>query len=159
MFGNTFSILCSLPWIKGPAPENGKPPLPPKSLPTPTRAKGFTGPSVLIGIILLLSHVWHFVITCMASKQASLSYTILWSFLKLMCIKSMMPSHHLIPLIPLLMPTIFPSIKASSNELLFTSDGISVGALSSASVLPLNIALQFPKQNSCFQSSNKFEHW
>ena len=57
MFGNTFNILCSLPWIQEPAPENRKPPFPPKSFSAPTRAKGFTGPSVLIGIILLLSHV------------------------------------------------------------------------------------------------------
>ena len=96
MFGNTFNILCSLPWIQGPAPENRKPPFPPKSFSAPTRAKGFTGPSVLIGIIQLLSHVWLFVITCMATEQASLSYTILCSFLKLMSIELVMPSHHLI---------------------------------------------------------------
>ena len=117
MFGNTFKILCSLPWIQGLVPEDGKPPLPPKSFSIPTRARGFTGPCVLTGIFQLLSHVWHFVVTCTAAKQASLSFTILWSFLKLMSIESVMPSHHLILLIPLLLPTTFSSIRVSSNEL------------------------------------------
>ena len=117
MFGNTFKILCSLPWIQGLVPEDGKPPLPPKSFSIPTRARGFTGPCVLTGIFQLLSHVWHFVVTCTAAKQASLSFTILWSFLKLMSIESVMPSYHLILLTPLLVPTIFPSIRVSSNEL------------------------------------------
>ena len=53
----------------------------------------------------------------MATEQASLSFTILWSFLKLMSIELVMPSQHLIPLIPLLLPTVFPRIRASSNEL------------------------------------------
>ena len=159
MFGNTFKILCSLPWIQGPAPEDGKPPLPPKSFSTPTSARGFTGPCVLIGIVQLLSHVWLFVITCMAAKQASLTFTISWSFLKLMSIESVMPSHHLILLITLLLPTVFPSISFLPMSWVFTSDGLSVGASSSASVLPLNIALPIPKQNSCFQTPNNIEHW
>ena len=114
---NTFKILCSLPWIHGPAPEDRKPPLPPKFFSTPTSARGFIGPCVLIGIVQLLNHVWLFVITCMAAKQASLTFTISWSFLKLMSIESVMPSHHLILLITLLLPTVFPSISVSSNEL------------------------------------------
>ena len=48
IFGNTFKILCSLPWIQGPAPEDGKPPLPPKSFTTPTRATGLTEPQRLL---------------------------------------------------------------------------------------------------------------
>ena len=117
MFGNTFKILCYLPWIQGLVPEDAKLPLPPKSFSTPTRDRGFTGPCVLTGIVHLLSHVWHIVITCMAAKQASLSFAILRSFLKPMSIESVMPSHHLILLTPLLLPTIFPSISISSNEL------------------------------------------
>ena len=74
MFGNTFNILCSLPWIQGHASEDGKPPLPSKSISIPTRARGFTGPSVLIGIVQLLSHVCHFVIACMETEQVSLSF-------------------------------------------------------------------------------------
>ena len=47
--------------------------------------------------------------------QASLSFTISLSLLKLMSIESVMPSNHLILCRPLL-PFIFPSIKVSSYE-------------------------------------------
>ena len=50
-----------------------------------------------------------------AARQASLSITNSQSFLKLMSIESMMPSSHLI-LCPLLLPSIFPSIRVFSNE-------------------------------------------
>ena len=159
MLGNTFNILCSSPWIPGPAPENGKPPLPPKSFSTPTSDRGFTGPSVLIGTIQFLCHVWLFVIACMAIEQAPLPFTILCSFPKLMSIESVMPSYHLIFLVPFLLPTIFPSIRVPSNELTIHIRWCKCWASSSASVLPLNIDLPLSKQNSCFQSSNKFEHW
>ena len=49
-----------------------------------------------------------------ATHQASLSFTISWSLLKLMSVESMMPSNHQPPL---LLPSIFPSIKVISNEL------------------------------------------
>ena len=51
------------------------------------------------------------------STQASLSFTISQSSLKLMSIESVMPSNHLIlcRLLPLL-PSIFPSIRIFSNE-------------------------------------------
>ena len=53
-----------------------------------------------------------------AAHQASLSMTNSQSLLKLMCIKSMMPSNHLILCCPLLsLPSIFHSIKVFSNEL------------------------------------------
>ena len=49
--------------------------------------------------------------------QASLSFTISWSLLKLMSIESVMPPSHLILCHPLLLlPSIFPSIKVFSNE-------------------------------------------
>ena len=52
-----------------------------------------------------------------AECQASLSITNSWSPLKLMSIKSMMPSNHLILCHPLLLlPSIFPSIWVFSNE-------------------------------------------
>ena len=51
------------------------------------------------------------------STQVSLSFTISWSFLKLMSIESVMPSKHLILCCPLLLlPSIFPSIRVFSNE-------------------------------------------
>ena len=49
-----------------------------------------------------------------------------------------MPSH---TLISLLLPTIFPSYRVSSKELGLDIIGLSVGASSSSSALPLNIAL------------------
>ena len=49
--------------------------------------------------------------------QASLSFTISWSLLKLMSIESVMPSNHLILCCPLvLLPSIFSSITVFSNE-------------------------------------------
>ena len=52
-----------------------------------------------------------------AAHQASLSFTISQSFLKLMSIESMMPSNQLIFCLPLLfLPSIFPSIRVFSNE-------------------------------------------
>ena len=52
-----------------------------------------------------------------ASCQASLSITNSWSLLKLVSTKLVMPSNHLIlcrP--PLLLPSIYPSIRVFSNE-------------------------------------------
>ena len=63
------------------------------------------------------SHVRLFVTPWTTAHQASLSLTISWSLLKLMSIKSVMPSNHLILCHPLLLlPLIFPSIRVFSNE-------------------------------------------
>ena len=52
-----------------------------------------------------------------AARQASLSIANSRSLLKLMSIKSVMPSNHLILCHPLLLlPSIFPSIRVFSNE-------------------------------------------
>ena len=52
------------------------------------------------------------------SRQASMSFTISWSLLKLMSIELRMPSNHLIFCSPLLLlPSIFSSIRVISNEL------------------------------------------
>ena len=52
-----------------------------------------------------------------AARQASLSITNSWSLLKLMSLKSVMPSNHLTLCQPLLLlPSIFPTIKDFSNE-------------------------------------------
>ena len=64
-----------------------------------------------------LSCVRLFVTPGTATRQASLSITSSWSLLKLMSIKSMMPSNHLIFCRPLLLlPSIFLSISVFSNE-------------------------------------------
>ena len=71
--------------------------------------------------------------------QASLSFIISWSLLKLMSTESMMPSNHLVLYRPLLPPpSIFPSIRVFSMSRLFSSGGQSAGALVSAPVLPTN---------------------
>ena len=51
-----------------------------------------------------------------AARQASLSFTISPSFLKLMSFELVMPSNHLILCHPLLPPSIFLSIRVFSNE-------------------------------------------
>ena len=52
-----------------------------------------------------------------AARQASLSFTISRSLLKLMSIESVMPSNHLIFChLLLLLPSVFPSIRVFSNE-------------------------------------------
>ena len=72
----------------------------------------------MVVIVWSLSHVWLFVTPWTAAHQASLSFTISWSLLKLMSIESVMPSNHLILCHPfLLLPLIFPSIRASELAL------------------------------------------
>ena len=51
-----------------------------------------------------------------AARQASLSITNSRSLLKLMSVKSVMPSSHLILCHPLLLPSVFPNIRVFSNE-------------------------------------------
>ena len=74
--------------------------------------------------------------------QASLSLTISWSLLKLMSIKSMMPSNHLILYSPLLLLPCLQSFPTSGSfplSQLFVSTSQSIGASALASVLPMNI--------------------
>ena len=68
-------------------------------------------------VVQLLSHVQLFGTPWTAACQASLSFTISQSLLKLMSIESVMPSNHLIFChLLLLLPSIFPSIRVFSNE-------------------------------------------
>ena len=66
--------------------------------------------------VQLLSQVWLFATPRTAAHQASLSITNSQSLFKLMSIDSVMPSNHLILCHPLLLPSIFPSIRVVSNE-------------------------------------------
>jgi len=67
--------------------------------------------------VQMLSPVQLFVTPWTAARQASLSITNSQSLLKLMSIKSVMPSNHLILSHPLLLlPSIIPSIRVFSNE-------------------------------------------
>ena len=70
------------------------------------------------GFVQLLSHVQLFKTLWTAAHQASMSFTISRSLLKLMSSESVMPSNHLIFCHPLLLlPSVFPSISVLSNEL------------------------------------------
>ena len=67
--------------------------------------------------VQLLSRVQLFVTPWTAARQASLSITNSWSLPKLISIKSVMPSNHLILCRPLLLlPSIFPNIRVFSDE-------------------------------------------
>ena len=60
--------------------------------------------------------------------------------LKLMSIKLVMPSKHLMLYHPLLLlPSVFPSIRVFPVSQLFSSGGQSIGVSDSASVFPMNI--------------------
>ena len=64
-----------------------------------------------------LSCIWLFVTPWTAAHKTSLPFTISWSLLKLISIKSMIPSNHLTFCCPLLLqPSIFPSIRVFSSE-------------------------------------------
>ena len=70
-----------------------------------------------VAVVQLLSHIWLFVTPWTAALQASLSFIISQSLLKLMSIESVMPSNHLILCRPLLLlRSIFPSIRVFSSE-------------------------------------------
>ena len=65
----------------------------------------------------MLSRVWLIVIPWTVARQASLSITNSQILLKLMSTELVMPSNHLILCRPFfLLPSIFPSIRAFSNE-------------------------------------------
>ena len=70
----------------------------------------------LCDIIQSLSHVWFFATPWTAACQASLSFTISRSLLKRLSMESVMPSNHLILCHPLLLLSVFPSIRVFSNE-------------------------------------------
>ena len=70
-----------------------------------------------IVVVQLLSCVRLSVTPWTAAHQASLSFIISWSLLKLMSIESLMPSNHLVLCPPLRhLTSVFPSIRVFSNE-------------------------------------------
>ena len=73
-----------------------------------------------------------------AAWQTSLSFTVSWSLLKPMYIKSYMTSNHLILCRPLCLQS-SPASGSFPVCWLFISGGQSIGASSSASVFPMNI--------------------
>ena len=70
-----------------------------------------------ISSVQLLTHVQLFATIWTEAHQISLSFTKSQSLLRLMSIKSVMPSNHLMLCRPLLLsPSIFPSIRVFSSE-------------------------------------------
>ena len=68
-------------------------------------------------VVQSLRCVWLFTTSWTAAHQASLTFTISWSLIKLLSTESVMPSNHLILCCPLLLlPSIFPSIGVFPNE-------------------------------------------
>ena len=72
---------------------------------------------VWVSSVQSLNRVWLFATPWTAAHPASLSITNSWSFLKLISIKSVMPSNYLILCHPLfLVLSIFPTFRVFSNE-------------------------------------------
>ena len=87
-----------------------------------------------------LSPLGHFVTPWTAARKASLSITTFPSLLKLISIKSVMLSNHLILCHPLLLlPSMSLTSKSFPESQLFASGGQSTRTSASASVLPVNI--------------------
>ena len=97
------------------------------------------------GVVQLFSHVTLFATLWNIAHQASLSFSISWSLLKLMPIELVMLPNFLILCCPLLLlPLIFPASGSFPMKWLFTSGGQGTGASASASVPPINIQGWFP---------------
>ena len=104
-----------------------------------------TSKNSLIIVVQSLSHVRLFATSWTAAHQASLSFTISWSLLKLMSIESVMSSNHLILCCPLLLlPSIFPSNRVFSHESALCIKWPKYWSFSLVSVLPVNIQDWFP---------------
>ena len=105
-------------WNGLPCPPLGDlldPRIEPVSLMSPKLAGGFF--TTQFSSVQSLSRVRLFETPRIAARQASLSITNSWSLLKLMSIKSVMPSSHLILCRPLLLlPPVPPSIRVFSSE-------------------------------------------
>ena len=68
-------------------------------------------------VVQSLNCIQIFIISWTTAYQVPLSSTISWSLLKFISIKSVMLSNHLVLCHPLLLPSIFTSIRVFSSEL------------------------------------------
>ena len=73
--------------------------------------------NVSVVVVQLLNHMRLFLTPRTAAHQAPLSFSISRSLFKFLSIELVMLSNHLILFRPLLLPSIFPSIRVFSNEL------------------------------------------
>ena len=91
-----------------------------------------------LGSVQSLSRVRLFATPWTIARQVSLSITNSRSPPKSMSIESVMPSNHLILCHPLILPSIFPSIRVFSNESALCIRWPNIGVSASTSVLPMN---------------------
>ena len=86
------------------------------------------------------SYVWLFARLWTAVHKASLPFIISWSLLKLMSFESVMPSNHLISVVPFSSCLqSFPVSGSFPMSQFFASGSRSIGASASASIHPMNI--------------------
>ena len=97
-----------------------------------------------IVVVQFLSRVWLFVTPWTAAHQASLSFTVSWSLLKLMSIESVMHPIISSSVIPFSCFQPFPASGSFPVSQFFSSGGQSIGASVSASVFLMNIQDWFP---------------
>ena len=71
--------------------------------------------TIVVTVVQSLSRVQLFATPWTAARQVSLSFIISQSLFKLMSVELVMPSNHLILCHPLLLPSIFPSIRVFSR--------------------------------------------
>ena len=108
------------------------------------KTRSFKTKFVYIFVVQLLSSVWLFVTPRTATLQASLSFTVSWSLLKLMSIKLMMPTISSSVSTFSSCPQSFPESGSFPMSCLSASGSQIIGASASASVLPVNIQGWFP---------------
>ena len=103
-------------------------------------AKGDICVMFIFVVVQSLSCVWLFVRAWTAECQASLSFTISWSLLKLMSTESVMPSNLFI-----LSPSSYPALNLSQHkDLLMSHGGQSIGASASESIFLVNMFILPP---------------
>ena len=103
-------------------------------------AKGDICVMFIFVVVQSLSCVWLFVRAWTAECQASLSFTISWSLLKLMSTESVMPSNLFI-----LSPSSYPALNLSQHKgLLMSHGGQSIGASASESIVLVNMFILPP---------------
>ena len=117
--------------------------------PTGGRAKKFlpraSGGTLVLVVVQLLSRVGLFATPWTVSHQASLSFTVPQSLLRLMSIELVMPSNISSPVTPFSScPQSFPPLASSPMSQLFISGNQRTGAAASELVLPVNIQDWFP---------------
>ena len=95
-------------------------------------------------VVPSLNHVQLFVTPWTAALQASLSFAILWSLLKLMSIESVMPFISSSVALFFFCPQALPASVSFPVSWLFISSGQSIETSASASVLSMNIQGWFP---------------